>query len=422
MVSKTVLDNGAVILSERVPGFSSCALGLWVKTGSRYESSQQAGLSHFIEHMLFKGTERRSAAEIAQLMDGVGAQMNAFTEKEHTCFYARVIEKHFALAWDVLSDMFLHSVFAEEELEREKGVVLEEIGMYEDNPEDVVFELFHRTLWPEHPLGLPILGSRAQVSAYGRSDFLRYMKDCYTADRLVIAVAGNISHDELVKRVEKWELPLSEGEPDLTAGGIPNARASKAVLFRDDEQVNLCYGVTGLSASDPRRYAMLVLDSVLGGSMSCRLFQEIREKRGLAYAVGTFQNSYRDCGSFGIYAGTSPDKAEQVLELSRQVVDELCQNGITEAELKRAQEYIKGTLALGLESTSAHLMRLAKTECYHGRYISEAEFDERIDSVTREDVLQAAREVLAPDRFHLAAVGPLRELDGCAAVNSAAEL
>ena len=416
MVAKTVLDNGTVVLSEQVPGFSSCSLGIWVKTGSRFENRQQAGLSHFIEHMLFKGTERRSAAEIAQVMDGVGAQMNAFTEKEHTCFYVRVIDKHFALAWDVLSDMFLHSAFAEEELEREKGVILEEINMYEDTPEDVAFELFHRTMWDGHPLGLPILGSREQVSAFGRDDFLRYMKDYYTANRLVVAAAGNVGHEDLVRRVEAWNLPASRAELNLTVGGVPAAKASKAVRCRDDEQVNLCLGAAGLAADDPRRYAMMVLDSVLGGSMSCRLFQEIREKRGLAYAVGTFQNSYRDCGSFGIYAGTSPENAEKVLQLSREVADAVCQDGITEAELDRAHEYIKGTLALGLESTSAHLMRLAKTECYHGRYIDETEFDEHIDSVTREDVLQVARELLAPERFHLAAVGPLRELDGCPAV------
>ncbi len=415
MVSKTVLDNGAVVLSEKMPGFNSCSLGFWVKTGSRCEDSGQAGLSHFVEHMLFKGTERRGAAEIAQLMDGVGAQMNAFTEKENTCFYARVIDRHFDLAWDVLSDMFLHSVFAEDELELEKGVILEEIGMYEDTPEDVAFELFHGSMWKNHPLGLPILGSRKQVSAFKRGDFLRYMREHYAADRTIVAVVGNVDHEEIVKRVESWSLPVSEIKPDMTAGGIPCASVAKVLRFRDDEQVNLCYGVPGLAADDPRRYAMLVLDSVLGGSMSCRLVQEIREKRGLAYAVGTFQNNYRDCGSFGIYAGTAPDKAEQVLLLCRQVVGDICQNGITDAELVRAREYIKGSMALGLESTSAHLMRLAKTECYHGRYIDEAEFDEKIDSVARLDVLDLAREILAPEKFHLAAVGPLSELDGAAA-------
>ena len=421
MVSKTVLDNGATVLSEPAPGFRSCSVGLWVKTGSRYERPHQAGLSHFIEHMLFKGTQQRSAVQIAQTMDSVGAQTNAFTEKEHTCFYARVVEKHFPLAWDVLSDMFLNSRFAEEELQRERGVVLEEINMYEDSPEDVVFELFHSSLWGSHQLGRPILGTRGRVGAFTREDIRAYMREHYTADRLVVAVVGNIDHAELVRRVEAWQLPAAQEPVCLTEGGVPEARPAKILRYRGDEQVNLCLGVMGLSADDPRRYALLVLDSVLGGSMSCRLFNEIREKRGLAYAVGTFQNGYRGCGSFGIYASTSPENAAEVLRLSRQTADDVCQNGITEAELDRAREYIKGTLALGLESTSARLMRLAKTECYHNRYIDEEEFNGHIDSVTREDVLDLARWMLAPHRFHLTAVGPLRELDGAEACEYVSE-
>lgn len=415
MVSKTVLENGITVVSEPVPGFRSCSIGLWIKTGSRYESASQAGLSHFMEHMLFKGTERRTAERISQDMDGVGAQINAFTEKEHTCFYARVVEQHFDLAWDVLSDMLLHSLLDAEELEREKGVILEEIAMYEDNPEDVAYEVFHGSLWPNHPLGLPILGNRASIAAYTPADLRDYMRSHYTAERLVVAVAGNVEHEDIVRRVRAWDLPSEAAPLDLTQGGVPVPQMGAVLKYRDDEQENLCLGVPGISLVDERRYAMVLLDSVLGGSMSCRLVQEIREKRGLAYSVGTFQSGYLDCGTFGIYAGVSPDKADEVLTLCRQVVDDVCQRGITAEELQRTKEYVKGTLALGLESTSARMMRLAKTESLFGRYIDADEAGERIDAVSGDAVLQVAREVLGAGPLHLVAVGPLRELQGISA-------
>ena len=416
MVSKTVLTNGVTVVSSPVPGFRSCSIGLWIKTGSRYETESQAGLSHFIEHMLFKGTARRTAERISQEMDSVGAQIDAFTEKEHTCFYARVVEQHFDLAWDVLSDMLLHSLLDGEELDREKGVILEEIAMYEDNPEDVAFETFHGSLWPSHPLGLPILGNRARIASYTPDDLRDYMVTHYTADRLVVAVAGNVEHEEIVQRVSSWNLPACESSVDLYRGGVPATQLGTVLKYRDDEQENICLGVPGLSAVDERRYAMVLLDSALGGSMSCRLFQEIREKRGLAYSVGTFQNGYLDCGTFGIYAGVSPDKAAEVLGLCCQVVDDVCQRGLTAEELQRTKEYVKGTMALGLESTSALMMRLAKTESLFGRYVGAEEVGERLDAVTNDDIVQVAREVLGAGPLHLVAVGPLRKLQGVGAI------
>ncbi len=241
MVKKTVLDNGLVVLSELMPGFNSCAMGIWVKTGSRYENDQQAGMSHFMEHMFFKGTERRTATQIAQEMDGLGGQINAFTEKEHTCFYARVIDRHYGQAFDVLSDMLLHSRFAEEELAREKGVIVEEINMYEDTPSDVVFELFHRTMWGEHPLALPILGNVDSVRGFSRADFLDYLKQRYTSERIVVAVAGNISHEKLVDDVSSWELPRASEPVNLTVVGVPAETRNHALRYRDEEQAKICW-------------------------------------------------------------------------------------------------------------------------------------------------------------------------------------
>lgn len=418
MVSKTVLNNGITVLTEQMQEFNSCSVGIWVNAGSRYENEKQAGISHFLEHMFFKGTENRSAVQISQDMDGVGGQLNAFTEKETTCFYARIIDKHLDKACDILADMMFHSVFDEAEMEREKKVVLEEIKMCEDSPDDVVFEMFGKALWDGHPLGKPILGAADTVSSFSREDLLNYIGAYYRPERIVVSAAGSVDHDTFVKIVEGWPAKLS-AEPNLTLcpGGMAKPCSVSSVRYRDTEQLNMCYGVPGLSASDERRYALHVLDSVLGGSMSCRLFREIRELRGLAYSVGTFMNSYRDCGNYGVYAGTSPDNADVVMRLIREILDDVRQNGITSQELARAKEHVKGTMALGLESTSNRMIRLARSEMIHGRFISPEEFLQKIDAVTGEEVLETAQSVLNPEKFVLAALGPCKEVDGIPAAS-----
>lgn len=419
MVRKTLLDNGITLVTEQIPEFRSCTLGIWAQTGSRHEREDQSGLSHFLEHMLFKGTRTRNATQIAESMDAVGGQLNAFTEKEQTCYYARVMDRHLPRALDILSDMLLDSVFDPAELEREKGVILEEIKMYEDAPDEMVFDVFTSTVWQGHPLGRPILGSQEVISSLTRERLLEYRDAHYQPTRLLVSAAGHVDHDELAARVGGWfsqnQLPPA---PPLTPGGAPTGEPRKAIQYRDSEQVYMCLGAQGLPVADERRYAMLILDSILGGSMSCRLFQEIRERRGLVYTVCTFQNSYRDCGLFGVYAGTSAEKLDEVLRLSREILEDVRQEGLRPEELERAREQLKGSITLAMESTSHRMIRLARTETFHGRTIPLEEVLERLDAVRPEEVLDLARVVLDPERFTLAVLGPVQAVDGVPATGA----
>lgn len=416
MVRKTTLDNGLIVVTERISEFRSCSLGIWVKTGSRFENPEQAGLSHFAEHMLFKGTAKRNATKIAQEMDAVGGQLNAFTEKEHTCFHARVVDKHLPIALDVLGDMFINSLFEPQELEREKGVVLEEIKMSEDIPEEVVFDMFLDSIWPEHPLGKPILGKTEIIASLTRDKLVDYINSYYVPERSMVVAAGSIDHEWLVEQVKAWFAGCpSSRSVDLCLGGKPRFAPGTLVKYRDSEQVNLCMGVAGIAVGDERRYALHVLDSVLGGSMSCRLFQEIREKRGLAYAVGTYQNSYRDCGNFGIYAGTSAENVQEVLTITRDILADVREHGVTDEELARAREHIKGSMALGLESTSSRMLRLARCESYHNRFIPVDDFVAGIDAVDHQQINQLVRELFVPESFALTVLGPIEQVDSVAA-------
>lgn len=416
MIRKTVLDNGLRVVTERIHEVRSVTLGLWVCTGSRYEREDQAGLSHYLEHLFFKGTETRSASDIAEAVDAVGGQLNAFTEKEVTCFYARIMDCHLPLAVELLCDMLLHSRFDPEEMERERGVILEEIKMYEDAPDEMVFEHFTRAVWGGHPLGRPILGRREAIAGLTRERLLEYLDEHYCPANMVVAAAGNLEHEELVRRLQEQfrGIPPGTGEPPVLS--CPLAHPGTAVHYRECEQVYLCYGGQGLCHTDERRYALQVLDNILGGSVSSRLFQEIREKRGLVYTVSSFQSAYRDGGLFGIYAGTGRETLGQVLELIRAVLADLRGHGPSEAERERAQECLKGALALALESTSNRMMRLARSEIFHRRLIPVEEMIERIGAVTREDVMELAEELLDPERFTLTVLGPVEAVEGVAAV------
>ena len=416
MHQKTVLDNGLTIVTERIPEFRSCSLGLWVGAGSRFESDEQAGLSHFIEHLMFKGTTARTAYDIAVTMDGIGGQINAFTEKEHTCYYARVMDQHLPLALEVLSDMLLNSLLDPEEIEREKGVILEEIKMYEDTPDDHIYDLFTSQLYSGHSLGRPIIGRSEVVSSLRRSQLVSYMGERYLSGNLLVSAAGQVDHEAFVAMVQgKLGSLLKPGKAANSL--VPPVPARPINIYNKDcEQAYLCLGGPGLRHADPRRYVMLMLDSVLGGSMSSRLFQEIREKRGLVYSVGTFQSSYFDCGIFGVYAGTGRDKVEQVLELSRAILKQVRLEGLTTAEIERAREHLKGSLALGLESTSNRMMRLARTELYHGRFVPITEVISKIEAVTAQDIHELAETLLAEQNFSLAVLGPVDEIEGVKAV------
>lgn len=412
MHQKTVLDNGLTIVTEKIPEFRSCSLGLWVGAGSRYETDEQAGLSHFLEHLMFKGTQKRTAYDIAVTMDGVGGQINAFTEKEHTCYYSRVMDQHLPLALDVLSDMVLNSLLDPEEIDREKGVIIEEIKMYEDAPDDHIYDLFTRQMYEGHSLGRPIIGTEEVVGAMTRDQLANYIGKRYTATNTMVACAGQVDHDQFVGMVvEQLSKHLKSGEPDRTLTA-PGVHTSSNIYSKDCEQVHVCYGGVGIRHADPRRYVMLMLDSVLGGSMSSRLFQEIREKRGLAYSVGTFQSSYFDCGMFGVYAGCSKERVEQVLDITRGILSDVCGQGLTREEIERAREHLKGSLALGLESTSNRMMRMARSELYHGRFIPITEVISKIEDVTSEHIQEMAREILNPDNFSLTVLGPVDEIDG----------
>ncbi len=406
MYHKTVLENGVTILTEEIPHVRSVVLGVWVEVGSRDEAPEYHGLSHFIEHLFFKGTHRRTASEIAESLEAVGGQLNAFTTKEYTCYYARVLDEHFDLAADVLTDMFFNSRFAKEDLEREKNVVLEEIKMYEDTPDELVHDVFASTLWQGHPLGRPVLGRQETVRNFDREAVLSFYERYYLRGRVIVAAAGHITHQQVVDRLSGAFAAI--GPP---AGGTPSVHRPvphREVTCRtkDTEQVHLCLGTAGLSLDHEQLYVLQVVNTVLGGGLSSRLFQQIRERRGLAYSVYSYHSSYRDSGIFGIYAGLSKENTRQVLELICREVLDLSANGLRPEELRRAKDQLKGGLLLSLESVSTRMSRLAKSELYLRRHLTPEEVVERIERVTDEDVRRLAADMLRPEDFSIAVVGP----------------
>lgn len=406
---KIQLDNGIRIISEKVPGVRSVALGIWVGAGSRHETQINAGISHFIEHLLFKGTARRTAADIAEALDSVGGQLNAFTTKEFTCFYAKTLDEHFDLALDVLTDMFFNSTFEEKALEKERNVIEEEIKMYEDSPDELIHDLFAQTIWPDHPLGKPILGTTESLEKIGRSDILDYIRTKYLPSRIVVAVAGNIDHRTVQEKITphfagmKSSQPLKEDWPQAKAAAV------SANLRRDIGQVQICLGTTGIAQNDDRLYSTYILNNVLGGGLSSRLVQVIREERGLAYSVYTYHTSFQDTGLFAFYAGTGPGKYQEVLELIFREADKISREGITEKELLKTREQIKGNLFLGLESVSSRMTRLGRNELCLNRIVTPDEVVSRINAVQREDVQGIARQFFQEQSFTLSTIGPLEQ-------------
>jgi predicted Zn-dependent peptidase len=408
MLSKTVLDNGIRILSWERPGVRSVSLGVWVENGSRHESPHQNGISHFIEHVLFKGTERRNATRIAEEMDSVGGVLNAFTGKESTCYYAKVLDDNFPLAVDLLSDIFLHSIFDKEEIERERSVVLQEIAQAEDAPEEYLHDLFSLDYFGDHSLGRPICGDVTTVSGFQREDFLDFVRDRYLPGRVIIVAAGNLRHDDLVSKVgEDFSLlkPSSVTvEPDL-----PHSNGGVFQHSKPLEQVHLCLGVAGVHQSHEQRYTAYLLNTLLGGGMSSRLFQEIREKRGKVYSVYSFLSSFRDAGYLGIYAGTQPDWAEEVVELILGEMRSIADGKITEEELTRGKSQLIGNTILGLESTDSWMSHIAKSEIYFNRGVSLEEISEGIRSVSIEQIVELGREIFQPGALALTLLGDLEK-------------
>lgn len=406
--AKTTLENGIRVITERVPFVRSASMGVWVAVGSSHEEAKLRGISHCIEHMLFKGTSTRSAREIAELMDSVGGHLNAFTDKESTCYHARVVDTHTALAVDVLADMFLRSSMEPDELRKEQQVILEEIKMYDDSPDEVSQDLFLKSVWSGSALGEPTIGYAETVSAVTRQSILEYMAAKYTPGSVVITAVGNIDHESFVDIIRRRFGELRGGPPHNDADP-PVFQPVTVVKQKDSEQVYLLIGAEGTSAADDRRYAFSVLDAILGGGMASRLFQEIREKRGLVYSVYSMHQTYRTGGLFTIAASTRPKNAAEVLALVREELVRLVEDGVTAGEVARAKEHLKGGLLLSLESTSTRMLRLGRTELVTGRAVPPSEVIEKIDAVTKEQVDAIARTLFAPGRLALTVLGPVDE-------------
>jgi predicted Zn-dependent peptidase len=386
----------------------SVTIGFWVESGSRFEPAAQNGLSHFLEHLFFKGTERRSAAEIAEIIDGVGGVLNADTDREHTCYYAKVLGEHAGLAIDLLSDILLASRFAPEEIAREKDVVFEEIAQIEDTPDDLINDLFHQAYWPDHALGRPVCGTRETVGAFDGDACRAWVAARYRPDRLVIAAAGDVRHEFLVDEISRRFGDL-EGHAPLEEGTMPSARPGVALHQRRLEQVQLCIGMPGVAVTDAARDSAIVLNSVLGDSPSSRLFQEVRERRGRAYSIDSFLCSYRDTGYLGIAAGTRPKWVREVVEIVTEQLARIRHEGVPAVELARAQGKLKGTLLLGLETSDQRMERVALNEMYYGRQVTAAEIAGRLDAVTNDDIVALAGRLFVPESYALVLLGDVRK-------------
>lgn len=414
MFTKTVLDNGIRILSEEMPNTRSVSLGIWVENGSRHEPRHQNGISHFIEHLLFKGTEQRSAARIAEEIDAVGGVLNAFTAKEYTCYYAKVLDDDLPLAIDLLTDIFLRSVFDREEIERERSVILQEISQAEDTPDDYVHDLFNLDFFRDHPLGRPICGEAATVLNLHREDFLRFVQDRYLPGQVIVAAAGHLGHGDLVKEIEgRLEtIGNAEGRLQKAESGIEDSPKVQSGIFlhsKSLEQVHLCLGVAGIHQSHPMRYAAYILNTILGGGMSSRLFQEIREKRGRAYSVYSFLSSYKDVGYLGIYAGTSLKWVEEVVDLILREMGRLVAGEIREEELERTKSQLIGNMILGLETSDSWMGHIAKNEIYFGKPISLEDISQGVRSVSRADIVELAGAILRSGGMALTLLGDVEK-------------
>lgn len=411
-MARTELLGGVRVLTEQVAGVRSVALGIWIAIGSRDERPDQAGAAHYLEHLLFKGTGRRSAQAIAEEMDAVGGELNAFTAKEHTCYYAHVLDEDLPLALDVLSDVVTHAELAHTDVELERGVVLEEIAMRDDDPEDLLGELFDETLFAAHPLGLPVIGSEESIRGMSRETLFEFWRGEYTAPRMVVAAAGNLTHDHVVELAAKaFDGPDARPVGPRRSGGVAlPARRALALRTDDSEQAQLMLGVPGLDRHDPRRPVLAVLNAALGGGLSSRLFQQVREQRGLAYQVYSSSVSYADAGTWSVYAGCAPERLGEVVGVVRDVLAGAAAEGITEAEVRRAKGSLRGSTVLGLEDTASRMNRLGRSELDHGRQRSLEESLARIDEVTVEEVAALADELLTQD-LTAAVVGPYDDPD-----------
>jgi predicted Zn-dependent peptidase len=410
MIVREVFDSGLRLITEAMPHVRSVSLGVWLTRGSRHEDDARAGIAHFVEHMLFKGTGSRTAEDIAQAIDSIGGQLDAFTAKEYASYYVKVLDEHLPLAVDILADIVLNPAFADTDIDREKKVVLEEIKMVEDTPDDLVHELFTQHFWEGHPLGRPILGTPATVEALDHNTLSDYFRHAYVAPHIVISAAGNIEHAQVRDLIGRAFERLSAAGESI-ADAPPNVVPNVMVRQKELEQSHLCIGTRGYPQQHDQRYVSYLLNTLLGGSMSSRLFQNVREKRGLAYSVFSSLSAYRDAGALTIYAGCSTDAVGEVIDV---VVEEL--RGVRNAppaddELRRAKDHLKGSLMLSLENTSSRMSHLARQEIYFGRHFSLDETLAGIEDVTPAGVQEVARDLFANGTLAATVVGPVNGLD-----------
>jgi predicted Zn-dependent peptidase len=406
----TTLDNGVRVITEAMPHVRSVSVGIWIGSGSRRETPEQNGISHFIEHMLFKGTTSRSAEDIARSVDSIGGNLDAFTAKELVCFNTKVLDQHLSQAFDVLADLVLNPMFRPEDIEKEKGVILEEIKMEADSPDYLVHEIFSSNFWKDHPLGKPILGTPQTVRRFDDTMIRDFYRSVYVPSNLVVTAAGNLTHERLTGLVRQHfeSLPAGGSRP---AEQAPSTHARIALRNKKSlEQVHLCLGVPSYPLPHAERFACYVLNTLLGGGMSSRLFQNIRERQGLAYAVFSELNPYRDTGCLSIYAGTSVESARKVVESITREFRLLKEQGVGEEELRRAKDHLKGSLMLGLESTASRMSNLARQEMYFGKFFTLDELVDSIEAVTGEDVQRTARTFFDSRQIALTVLGNLEDL------------
>jgi len=396
---KTILPNGVRVVTERIASVRSVSVGAWVFTGSRDESAEESGISHFIEHMVFKGTRQRRMHQIAQRMESVGGYLNAFTAKEYTCFYARALDEHLARAVDTVCDLILGPSFPEKELEKEKGVVVEEMRMYEDAPEELIFDRFEAALFPDHAMGRPVIGVEETVRSFTREGLVEFIARRYTPSRIVIAVAGNASHGKVVQLVRKAFDDLGPGPEVENREPVSSPTVKNVSEARSTQQAHLVVGRRAIDVHDSRRIPLSVLNTIVGGGMSSRLNQNIRERFGYCYNIYSFSNLYSDTGEFGVYMGTDPGKVDRATKLIFRELDKLAQHVVSDRMLKQAQSQVKGSIMLGLESMGSRMMRLGRQELYYRTNVTLDQILEQVEAVTREEVLSMAQDLFRGEDF-----------------------
>ena len=406
MYRKTTLANGLRIVSESIPYMSSVSLGIFAGTGSRHETPAEQGVSHFIEHLMFKGTYRRSATDIAEMVDDVGGQLNAATDRENTCYYIKVLPEHLSLGMDILSDMLLNSKFADVDVEKERQVVLEEISLYEDSPDELIHDLHMNSLWPGHALGRNILGTRETIAAMNRQAIIDYRMRHYVPDNLVIAAAGNLTHEQLVELSQLYWADVS-GKSQTVVDLTPTFVAARLLQEKDIEQLHVCLGTPGVAHDSPQYYASHVLNTILGGGVSSRLFQSIREDRGLAYSVCSYPSSFRDTGLMTIYAGVSPENSREVIEITNAILSDIRLNGVRPDEIKRAKEQLKAGLMFSMESSASRMSRVGRAEISSREYLSPEKLAAKVDAVSLEQLFELAQPLYQPETTCMTALGPV---------------